>query len=109
MPVEREALAQEGAVLLSTRPQWFRLLVTTVGLPLIIALAILAFAWPAARIAPRDAPVGIVGASEAAEVTAGHLRAADPGAFKFRLYPDTASAVHAIHQREVAGSAPGLC
>jgi len=46
---------------------WRRLIVALVVLPLIGVLVVLAFAWPAARIGPRDLPVGVVGASPAAE------------------------------------------
>ena len=35
--------------------------------PMVVALALWAFAWPAARIAPRDLPVGIAGAAPAAD------------------------------------------
>jgi hypothetical protein len=42
---------------------WRRLIVVSVMLPLIAVLVILAFAWPAARIGPRDLPIGVVGAS----------------------------------------------
>lgn len=45
---------------LASHPPWRQLLIISVVLPLVIVLAVLAFAWPAARIAPRDLPVGIV-------------------------------------------------
>ncbi|NEC21044.1 ABC transporter permease, partial [Streptomyces parvus] len=35
-------------------------------IPLMVTLALWAFAWPAARIAPRDLPVGVAGAAPAA-------------------------------------------
>ncbi|NEB79022.1 ABC transporter permease, partial [Streptomyces sp. SID14478] len=37
------------------------MLAVTVLVPLLAALALWAFAWPAARTAPRDLPVGIAG------------------------------------------------
>ena len=50
---------------LSAHPPWRQLLIVAVVLPAVIALAVLAFAWPAARIAPRNLPVGIVGTTPA--------------------------------------------
>ena len=46
---------------LAAHPPWRQLTIIAVLLPLMIVLAVLAFAWPAARIAPRHLPVGIVG------------------------------------------------
>ena len=43
---------------LAAHPPWRQLTIIAVLLPLMIVLAVLAFAWPAARIAPRDLPVG---------------------------------------------------
>jgi hypothetical protein len=39
---------------LAAHPPWRQLLAISVAMPLMIALAALAFAWPAAHIAPRD-------------------------------------------------------
>lgn len=34
-------------------------------IPVVVALALSAFAWPAARIAPRDLPIGVAGPATA--------------------------------------------
>ncbi|MFD3584139.1 ABC transporter permease [Streptomyces sp. NPDC058683] len=75
-----------------------------VALPLVISLAVLAYAWPAARIAPRDLPVGIVGTSAASQAAVEGLAHSRPGAFDFRLYPDEESARTAVRERDVYGA-----
>ena len=59
---------------LAAHPPWRQLIIISVVLPLAIVLAVLAFAWPAARIAPRNLPVGIVGTASASEVLTGALQ-----------------------------------
>jgi hypothetical protein len=83
---------------------WVQLLILAAVLPVVIGLAVLGFAWPAGRIAPRDLPVGIVGATPSSQVAVEHLAAAEPGAFDFRLFPTSAAAVTAIRDRDVYGS-----
>ena len=46
---------------LANHPPWRQLIIISMVLPLMIVLGVLAFAWPVARLAPRDLPVGIVG------------------------------------------------
>jgi len=86
---------------LAAHPPWRQLTIIAVLLPLMIVLAVLAFAWPAARIAPRHLPVGIVGGSE--QVVAG-LNRSDPGGFDVRRYPGEASARAAIGDRDIYGA-----
>ncbi len=74
------------------------------AVPLFVVLAVLAFAWPAARLAPRDLPVGVVGTGPAAQQAVAGLTHHDPGAFDFRLYADTAAARTAIVDRRVYGA-----
>jgi hypothetical protein len=82
----------------------WRLLVAAIALPGLVGLAVLAFAWPAARTAPRDVPVGILGTSPAAGSAVEHLDSMEPDAFDFRFYVDPAGAVSAIHDRAVDGA-----
>jgi hypothetical protein len=89
---------------LAAHPPWRQLLIISVVLPLIIAVGVLAFAWPVARIAPRDLPVGIVGTGSASEQAVAALSHADPGGFSFQLYPDEASAQSAIKDRDIYGA-----
>ncbi|MEU4097838.1 ABC transporter permease [Streptomyces sp. NPDC026673] len=76
----------------------------TVALPLVISLAVMAYAWPASRVAPRDLPVGIVGTSTAGQNAVEGLERSRPGGFDFHLYPDQASARSAIKAREIYGA-----
>jgi len=89
---------------LASHPPWRQLLIISVLLPLVVVLAVLAFAWPAARIAPRDLPVGIVGASPASEQATAAMTQAEPGGFSFQLYADQASARAAIKDRDIYGA-----
>ncbi|MFS4094872.1 ABC transporter permease [Streptomyces sp. AF1A] len=74
------------------------------ALPLVISLGVMAYAWPAARMAPRDLPVGIVGTSTASQSAVEGLAHSEPGGFDFRLYPDEASARSAVRKRDVYGA-----
>jgi hypothetical protein len=89
---------------LAAHPPWRQLVIVSVLLPLMIVLAVLAFAWPAARIAPRDLPVGIVGAGAASQQVLQGLTRGEPGGFDARLYADQAAARTAIEDREVYGA-----
>ena len=89
---------------LAAHPPWRQLLIISIALPVLIALAVLAFAWPVARTAPRDLPVGIVGAGPASEQAVAALTQANPGGFSFQLFPDEASAQSAIKNRDIYGA-----
>jgi hypothetical protein len=90
--------------LVSKHPQWKLLAVICVVLPTVVTLAVLAFTWPAARVAPRDLPVGVVGGSSMTEKVVTQLQRSDPGAFDLRIYSDEAGAREAIREREVYGA-----
>lgn len=89
---------------LAAHPPWRQLLIISVALPLMIALAVLAFAWPVARTAPRNLPVGVVGTGPASEQAVAAMTHADPGGFSFQLFPDEASAQSAIKDRDIYGA-----
>src|SRR5690349_1775115 len=96
--------------LLARHPPWRRLLIVSLVLPVVIVAAVLAFAWPTARIHPRDVPIGVVGTTSGGSTLMDHLARADPGGFVFRLYADDAAARSAIAHRAVYGAfeiAPG--
>jgi hypothetical protein len=76
----------------------------SVALPTVVVAAVLAFAWPTARMQPRDLPIGIVGSTPGSQQLIDHLTAADPGGFDFHLYPDDAASIAAITHREVYGA-----
>jgi len=89
---------------LAAHPPWRQLLIISVALPVLIALAVLAFAWPVARSAPRELPVGIVGTGPASEEAVTAMSQADPGGLAFQLLPDEASAQSAIKNRDIYGA-----
>jgi hypothetical protein len=90
--------------LLAAHPPWRQLTIIAVLLPLMIVLAVLAFAWPQARLAPRDLPVGIVGTSPASQHMLQGLTRSEPGGFDVRLYGDDAAARSAIEHRDIYGA-----
>lgn len=71
-----------------------------VTVPLLVAGLLWAFAWPAARMAPNDLPVGIAGPAPATEPVAAGLKA-DDGLFDVRTYADREAAVDAVEERDV--------
>ncbi|MCW8378560.1 ABC transporter permease [Streptomyces justiciae] len=71
--------------------------------PLLAALALWAFAWPAARTAPRDLPLGVAGPSAATAQVEQQL-AGHKGAFEIHHYADEAAARDAIEDRTVYGA-----
>ncbi|MFC9436712.1 hypothetical protein [Nocardia sp. NPDC057030] len=79
-----------------------RALAAGVGAALLQALMLIAFAWPAANIAPRDLPIAVTGPQADMVVTqlAGH----DPDAFAIARPADEAAARAAIGDREVYGA-----
>jgi hypothetical protein len=79
-------------------------LVALLLLPLLVVLAVLVFAWPAARVAPRVLPVGIVGTSSTAERALTELSNTQQGSFSFRLYANESSARTAILDRQIYGA-----
>jgi hypothetical protein len=89
---------------LAAHPPWRQLLIVTLVLPLAITLAVLAFAWPAGRIAPRNLPVGIVGTTSASAQLVAGLSKTEPDAFDFHLYADESAARAAILDRDVYGA-----
>jgi hypothetical protein len=81
-----------------------RVLVGVVVLvPLLAGLALAAFVWPAARLAPRDVPVGVVAPPAAAAAIEQRL-ARDGDAVEVRRLADQASARAAITGRDVYGA-----
>ncbi|MFE1799925.1 ABC transporter permease [Streptomyces sp. NPDC059517] len=71
--------------------------------PVLAALALWAFAWPAARMAPHDLPLGVAGPATATAQMEKQL-AAHEGAFEIHRYADEAAARDAIEDRTVYGA-----
>ncbi|MGC9544612.1 ABC transporter permease [Streptomyces sp. UG1] len=80
-----------------------RLIAIVVLVPVIAALALWAFAWPAARTAPRDLPLGVAGPAAATAQVERQLAQKD-GAFEIHRYADAAAAREAIEDRTVYGA-----
>lgn len=89
---------------LAAHPPWKQFVVITVALPVVVVAAVLAFAWPAARVAPRNLPVGVAGTSSSAQQLITGLNTGQPGAFDFRLYGGEPAARHAIEERDIYGA-----
>ncbi|MBW8820388.1 MAG: ABC transporter permease [Streptomyces sp.] len=80
-----------------------RTIAVIVLVPLLAALALWAFAWPAARTAPRDLPLGVAGPAAATAQMENQLRQHE-GAFEIHHYADEAAARTAIEDRTVYGA-----
>ncbi|MEO3764636.1 ABC transporter permease [Streptomyces sp. B5E4] len=78
-------------------------LAVVVLVPALIALALWAFVWPNARLAPRDLPLGVAGPAQATAPLRAQL--AERGdAFEVHAYVDAAAARTAVEEREVYGA-----
>ena len=67
-------------------------------------LLVLLFAWPAARTAPRNVPLGISGPSQVVTQVTGGISHAMAGAFTFTTYADASAAQQAVTGRKVYAS-----
>lgn len=94
----RETRPAAGA---STRDP--RLLVAVVVVPLIFALTLSTFAWPSARIEPRDLPLGLAGPAGSTRPVEQQLTQGG-SAFELHRYADEQAARAAIEDREVYGA-----
>src|ERR687888_2174963 len=81
------------------RPPWAVILLIPVAAALVLTL----FAWPQARLEPRDLPVGVAGPTATAQQVEHRLDAQD-GAFEVHRYADEADARDAIADREIYGA-----
>ncbi|MFQ6327505.1 hypothetical protein ACLMAL_15375 [Nocardia sp. CWNU-33] len=79
-----------------------RALAVGLGAALLQALMLIAFAWPAANIAPRDVPLAVTGPQAA--MVADKLGQHSPDAFDISNPADEAAARAAIEDREVYGA-----
>ncbi|MET8436195.1 ABC transporter permease [Streptomyces sp900116325] len=80
-----------------------RMVAVVLLIPVVVTLALWAFAWPAARLAPRHLPVGIAGSAPAADRLQQQFeRHGD--AFEIHRFDDGAAARTAIEDRVVYGA-----
>ncbi|NGN63311.1 ABC transporter permease [Streptomyces sp. A7024] len=78
-------------------------IIAMILVPVVIALALLAFVWPSARLAPRDLPVGVAGPPTATAQLAQQLGARGD-AFDVTSYDTEAQAREAIKDRDIYGA-----
>ncbi|MFC8420086.1 ABC transporter permease [Streptomyces sp. NPDC057236] len=88
---------------LSTLSPRRRVAAVTLLIPVLVGLALWAFAWPAARTAPRDLPLGVAGPAAATAPVEQRLEHRK-GAFDLHHYADEAAAREAVEDREVYGA-----
>jgi hypothetical protein len=73
-----------------------------VAVPLLAALVLTLFAWPSAKLGPRDLPVGVAGPAPAAQAVQDRMEARD-GAMEVHRYAGEAELRTAIEDRDVYG------
>ena len=71
--------------------------------PLVVALILTLFAWPSARLEPRDLPIGVAGPAAGVAPLERQL-ASREGAFEIKRYSGPGEARAAIEDREVYGA-----
>src|SRR5262245_2345628 len=71
--------------------------------PVVLAVTLSVFAWPSARLSPRDLPLGVAGPAQAAQQVEQKL-AQQHGAFDVHRYTDERAARDAIDNRDVYGA-----
>lgn len=81
-----------------------RVLALAVGLAAVVAVVVLAFAWPSVRAEPHDLPVAVVGTDEAVTALTDAFEEQQPGVFDLQQVDDRDAAVTAIEEREVYGA-----
>jgi hypothetical protein len=79
------------------------LVAAVVLVPVVVAFALTAFAWPSARLAPRDLPIGVAGPPQAT-ASIGRQLGQRGNAFDVHRYTDEAAARAAITNRDVYGA-----
>ena len=81
-----------------------RPLALAAAIPIVVALILTLFVWPALRAAPEGLDLAVVGSPSAVEDVGVSLDRARPGAFDVTAYPDTDAARQAVLDRDVVGA-----
>src|SRR5215831_10317094 len=81
-----------------------RLFIVVALIPVLVILALAAFAWPSAKLAARELPIGLVASMSDASRLSAQAKARFPGAFSLRSYSSASAAQDAIRNREVYGA-----
>ncbi|WP_394552880.1 ABC transporter permease [Agromyces sp. MMS24-JH15] len=74
------------------------------GLAALVAVVVLAFAWPSVTAEPHDLPIAIVGSDEAVAAVSDAVDEAQPGAIELQQVDDRDAAVDAIEARTAYGA-----
>jgi hypothetical protein len=89
-------------VVMTSAPK--RTVAAVLGALTLQALMIIAFAWPSARIAPRDLPLVVAGPQNQAAAVTGRLTAERPDAFTIARVADERAARDALADRKAYGA-----
>ncbi len=83
---------------------WSRVTLTAVLAVLITSVLLVAFAWPAVNVAPRDVPLAVAGPAAGVAQIEEALERSQPGAFDVVALPDRDAAISSIRDRETYGA-----
>jgi hypothetical protein len=83
---------------------WAHVALVVTVLSAVLAVVVLAFAWPASRSAVHDVPIAVAGPAPAVTQVTERLEANRPGAFDVTTLPDATAARAAIEDRDVYGA-----
>ena len=78
-------------------------LIALVTVPIVVAISLATFSWPAANLEPRDLPLGVAGPAQATALLEAKLKQQE-NAFEIHRYANAAAATEAIKDRKVYGA-----
>jgi len=81
-----------------------RVIGLSLALAAVLAVIVLAFAWPSVTAEPKDLPIAITGPAEAVSAAEDAVGQQSPGAIAFQEVSDRAAAIDAIEAREAYGA-----
>lgn len=87
-----------------TRTPWGKVVALALLVTAVIAIIVLAFAWPGVTANPRDVPVGAVGSAEQVDVVSSAIEQNAEGAIALQPFDTRDEAVAAIERREIYGA-----
>src|SRR3954465_13571951 len=88
----------------SPHTPWSRAVALGVALSVLVAVIVLAFAWPSVTADPKNVPLGAVGPDAAVSSLRTALDHQADGVFRVPVEHDRAAAVTAIEHREIYGA-----
>jgi hypothetical protein len=100
---KEEAMSHTNNTDTATTGRDTRSLRALIIVPIVLATSLAIFAWPSARMSPRDLPLGVAGPAKATQAIDQKL-AQQSGAFEVHHYADEQAARDAIKDRDVYGA-----